>query len=98
MAGHAEYCYKVRCNNNIYREKVNLEQRHVDRNPEEVENLRREIQREDNIPEVLEENEIVLMRQSYDHRGVFNIFEPELKNMIGRYFDALLNYVYTFAT
>ena len=67
-------------------------------NPEEVENLRRQIHTEHDVPKVLEDEDILIIRQRDDQRGVFNIFEPEFKAMVRIYFDSLLNYIYTFDT
>ena len=77
-----------------------MKQKHeyAEKNPEEVDNLRRDILGRDDVPKVLENDEILILRQSDDHRGVLNIFEPEFKMMLGMYFDSLLNFVYTFDT
>ena len=70
----------------------------MEHNPEKVESLRMEIHRRDDLPEVMEEHDLLILRQSGDQRGVFSMFEPEIKKMFGMYFDSLLNYVYTFDT
>ena len=97
MTAHARYCYREKCNNNIYREKI-LKEVDAELNPEEVERLKMETQRNNNIPKVIEDSNVFILRQSNDHRGIFNMFEPDFKNMVGLYFDSLLNYVYTFDT
>ena len=97
MTAHARYCYREKCNNNIYREKI-LKEEDAELNPEDVESLKMIIQRNSNIPEVIENSNVLLLRQSNEHRGIFTTFEPEFKNMVGLYFDSLLNYVYTFDT
>ena len=97
MTAHAKYSYREKCNNNIYREKL-LKEEDTELNPEEVESLKMEIQRNNNIPDVIEDSDVFILRQSNDHRGIFNMFTPEFKNMVRLYIDSLLNYVYTFDT
>ena len=46
--------------------------------------------------ETLQGDEILKLKQSIDHNGVFNSFEPEIKNMFRKYFESLLRYIYTF--
>ena len=97
MTPHARYCYTEKCNDNIYREKI-LKDEDAGLNPKEFESLSMEIQRNNDIPKVIEDSDVFILRQSNDHRGIFSMFEPEFKNMVGVYFDSLFNYVYTFDT
>ena len=82
MTAHARYCYSEKCNNNIYREKI-LKEEGSELNPEEVESLKMETQRNNNIPKEIEDSDVSILRQSNDHRGIFNMFEPDFKNMVG---------------
>jgi hypothetical protein len=93
MTAHARYCYREKSNNNIYREKMEV---NAELNPEKIESLKMEIHRNNNIPAFIEDSEVFILRQSNDYRGIFNMFEPEFKNMVGLYFDSLSKYVYNF--
>ena len=96
LARKAELCYKEKCNNNIYRNQ--MDEKVDEPGPQQVDDMWKEIFHDEQIPSLLNDEEISVVKESRDHSGVFNMFESELKNMVDHYFESLMWFTYNFDT